>query len=397
MAAPGLARYAWGMESWQPCPRAFANLLAAVFALLQRTQPDPAQYDVVWYGPHWLRPGRRERWCPTRFMLYGGQLFGSVRVGSDWQEIVWRIGHDEVRFEGRFGWSSVRSDEPLWTEVLRQVRDRLRRALRDPERYHRFVDRVLPPDCRDGKIQRHWTWPRGVRTAMPERTIARAAAALAAGRARRPWPTFTLRRLRACETIAYGAAFPELRKLSPQRQRERRADTRHGGLLDLPPDDAAAFTRWYHGGARSGAHPFEIVFANPHGILLQPVEPFDEGPDRPPPGKRGWRLLLSVHALGYYTHALRMLIALDRARAPVDLVHDEAVFAAVRGDDEVDVGPDLYSVRYADLAERRPAALRHVRWQPVPRIEPIDAGQTARVEQVLRTGRPVPPAEPSAG
>lgn len=88
-----------------------------------------------------------------------------------------------------------------------------------------------------------------------------------------------------------------------------------------------------------------------------------------------------------------MAIALAAIEAPFDLLRAEKVFAAVRGDDEVEVGPDLYTVHYDELIAQRPQAARHIRWQPVPRLEPITAEQRVRVAHVLATGKPPPPPD----
>lgn len=218
---------------------------------------------------------------------------------------------------------------------------------------------------------------------MPERTIERAAKAIAAGRVREPWKELTLGRLRACEAAAYDSAFPKVRRLAALEKRKRLADTRDGGLLALPLDDAAAFVRWYHSRAWSGAHPFEIVFAHPHGILLQPHDEAASGASGAARAGPAWRLLLRVDTEGLYTQVLRMAIALNAMAAPFDLMRAEEVLAAVRGDDEVEVGPDLYSIHYAELIAARPQAARHVRWDPVPRIAPIEPDQKARVARAL--------------
>lgn len=70
--------------------------------------------------------------------------------------------------------------------------------------------------------------------------------------------------------VAYDAGFRELRAFSPRQKYQKKADGRHGGLLDLPPHDATAFEQWFHSPAWTGCHPWEIVFGHPHGIMLSP-------------------------------------------------------------------------------------------------------------------------------
>jgi len=47
--------------------------------------------------------------------------------------------------------------------------------------------------------------------------------------------------------IAYDSEFKELRALSAREKYTRRADGRHGGMLDLPPRNPKAFGRWFRG------------------------------------------------------------------------------------------------------------------------------------------------------
>lgn len=89
------------------------------------------------------------------------------------------------------------------------------------------------------------------------------------------------------------------------------ADGRHGGLLDLPPDDCIAFETWYHSQERWGAHPFEILAGdNNFGVMLR-VDLLRDG-------RNGWEYQLSVHAREFCELAARMAILLDRARVPFE-------------------------------------------------------------------------------
>lgn len=89
------------------------------------------------------------------------------------------------------------------------------------------------------------------------------------------------------------------------------ADGRHGGLLDLPPDDCAAFETWYHSQDRWGEHPFEILAGdNNFGVMLRV--------DLVRDGRNGWEYQLSVHGREFCELAARMAILLDRARVPFE-------------------------------------------------------------------------------
>jgi hypothetical protein len=131
-------------------------------------------------------------------------------------------------------------------------------------------------------------------------------------------------------------------------------------MLALAMDDAAAFECWYTSGARQGAHPFEIVFAHPHGILLSPLL---EGGT--------WRFVLSVDTLGLYTASAKMALAMAEQGAPIELFRRSEILAALRGEDWVEVGPLHGELSLAELRERRPDAVEHVEWKPVPRIRAL--------------------------
>lgn len=51
--------------------------------------------------------------------------------------------------------------------------------------------------------------------------------------------------------IAYDAGFKELCSFSPLQKYKKKADGRHGGLLDLSHHDADAFDKWFHSRAKN--------------------------------------------------------------------------------------------------------------------------------------------------
>jgi hypothetical protein len=74
-----------------------------------------------------------------------------------------------------------------------------------------------------------------------------------------------------------------------------------------------------------------------------------------------------------------MAVALGEHHIPFELVDHIAVLDALKGIDEVEVGPDLYAISFDELRERRPDALRFIRWDPIPEIHPITPDQAARI------------------
>jgi hypothetical protein len=333
--------------------------LRRVLGLLERLQPARSEGDVLWHGPFFIR--RPGEWWPTSFLRYRDELYCTVELSWSALTLVWEMGRNRIRFENEPSWSGACvNDARLWTRILDQVERRLVRAIENPEAYNHRVARLLPPRSRTGRIRRRLTWPRRSRLPMTTSELARLASALEQGKRAEPRRRLTLRRYLETAAIAYDAAIPGLRSLAPRKKYERKADSRHGGLLDLKPTDPRAFEAWYQGRDWVGAHPWEIVFAHPHGILLSPHR-----------AAGGWRFFLSVDALGLYRDAARMAIALGAAGVPFEMARAAEVIAALRGDDWVEVGPFRGQLALEELEERHPGARSRVCWDDPPRLLPL--------------------------
>lgn len=353
------------------------TLLRRIFALLQRLQPVPEEYDVLWRGPYFIP--RSGQWHPSTFMLYRGTLFVSLYIGWRWHGMSWPVGSDEIEAKRGLGSDADDLGEDIWQSALTQIERRLRSAVRDPEAYNRRVRRYLPLSCRTGKIERCLSWPKGTRRPLALRQVRRLERAMQ--RSCRPCPIreMTLARYLSVVAIAYDAAFKELRTLSAHEKYKARADGRHGGLMELPPDDAAAFSGWYHSGRWAGTHPWEIVFGHPHGILISPRQE-SEGTQ--------WSYRLSVSSEGWYATAARMALALVAADVPFEFFDSRRVTSALAGVDEVEVGPGLRQIHYDELRDLRPDALSAIRWDPIPALAPITPQQTVRVRNQLDSHDP---------
>jgi hypothetical protein len=329
-----------------------------VLGLLPQFQPVRSEGDTLWHGPFFIpRPGE---WWPTQFLRYRNELYCTIELGWSSLTLVWEVGRSRIRFEDQTSWHGAYvNGAELWTWILDQVERRLVQAIENPEAYNRRVARLLPLRSRTGRIKRRLTWPRRGRLPMTASELAELGSALEQGKRAESWRRLTLRRYLETAAIAYDSAIPELRSLTPKRKYERKADTRHGGLLELEPTDPRAFERWYEGPDWQGAHPWEIVFAHPHGILLSPHRVAG-----------AWRFFLSVDTLGLYRDAARMAIALGAAGVPFELVRAAEVIAALRGEDWVEVGPFRGQLALEELEERRPGATSRVCWDDPPRLLP---------------------------
>jgi hypothetical protein len=97
-----------------------------------------------------------------------------------------------------------------------------------------------------------------------------------------------------------------------------------------------------------------------------------------------WGFALWVDSPGWYADAARMALALAEKKFPFEFSNQKEVLDALKGVDDVDVGPDLYALRFDDLKRARPDALRSIRWDPLPRLGPITADQAARIPPRLK-------------
>ncbi len=286
---------------------------------------------------------------------YRERVFVEVELGSRRAQLVWDIVGGEVTIEPR---AFLGLPEPtglrFWATLLDQLERRLRSALRGEGAFNARVARRLPLNSRTGHILRKHAWPEDQVSPLSEARFDRLERAV-----RRGAESPALRKLSAAAylriaSVALGAAFRDLRGRSPLAAYRRRADGRHGGLLDLPRAGADAFRRWFQSRAWSGSHPWEIVFGHPHGIHLAPT--LEDG---------RWRFSLSVSNQGLALEAVKMAIALGAARIPFAL-HGAELVATLRGEDELEVGPLSRQVSLEELEELRPGSTRHVRWDPPP-------------------------------
>lgn len=348
-------------------PAGLSGLVRRTYRLLKRTQPMEGQYDVEWWGPYYIP--RRGEWLATRFTLYNGTLYGRIHDSTVGMGLSWHLATGQVERQrglGTGGYAEVQE----WAKALAQIERRLESALANISRYNANVSRRLLMACRHGRIQRGLTWPKQVKAAIPLTRINRAKRVLREA-ASRPWLTeMTKRRYLETAAIAYDACFKELRPFSALEKYRKKADDRHGGLLDLPDEDPEAFSKWYQSSSWAGTHPWEIIFGHPHGIMLSPRLHED---------KARWSYWLWVDSLGWYASAANMAIALGEREVPFEFQDGAAVLDALQGWDEVEVGPSFEQVEYEELRKQRPDALKLIRWDPIPEQQPITTDQGVRV------------------
>lgn len=302
-------------------------------------------------------------WWPTTFMRYRDRLFVEVELGTRRAQLVWDMVEGSVTIEQRaFLGQTEPTDVRFWGTLLDQVECRLRNALRDEGAFNARVARRLPLTSRTGHIRRRDAWPKGQRSPLTERQLARLERAVRLGAQSTALSKMSAETYLRIASVALVAAFRDLRERSPLEIYKRRADGRHGGLLDLARADAEAFRRWFQSHTWSGSHPWEIVFGHPHGIHLTPT--LADG---------HWRFWLSVSNHGLALAAVKMAIALGNGRIPFILHGKDELVATLSGQDELDVGPFSRQVSLEELEELRPGSSRHVRWDPPPALRVRDS------------------------
>jgi hypothetical protein len=347
-----------------------------LFELLRKTEPVPGAYDVEWWGPHFIT--RPRQWHRSRFLLYGGCLYGSLEIGWTTFSANWCVHSGVVSCQEGSSLATAGGSEELWEEALPQLIRRLRSALANPTAYNRRVQRLLPLEARTGRLLRKWTWPKGARAPLSRKDLGLLETACNRGDRAGSWKSLSSGEYFRLVGCMYNAAFPAVAGHSAKEIHASKADGRHGGLLDLSDDDPQAFLEWFKSRVWLGCHPWEIILGHPHGILFSPL--LSESGT--------WRFLLSVETPGLYIQAVKMALALGETGAPFRLKDRDSVVAALRGTDDLEIGSSYGMFSLVRLREVRPEAIDRVRWDLIPDIRPITSEERNRVGHVLRTGSP---------
>lgn len=350
-----------------PPPPPSKEAVLGFYQLLRQLEPTEDRMDVIWRGPFWV--DRTGAWRPMSVVLRRGTLRGQILFpgGPALMEANIRTGDVEWVDVDQPGWP--RGTE-IWPEAFPQLHERLRAAALNPEEYNRKVAEEMPPAWRTGKIQRRFTWREGAEQ-MSADLIEKVRQAARSAAARAPLPALSTGEYQRIAELGYDVAYPRERHLPRAEKHRIHADKRHGGMLDLPPGDADAFKEWFTSRRWEGAHPFEIAYGIPHGIVLWPEL-----------GEAGWRFKMWASDEIYHKEALLMLVALDEAGIPVEFPQTKRLLETFEGVDDVEVGPYRGQLRLEQLAKDRPDSISHVRWDPIEELATATADGRARIAWV---------------
>jgi hypothetical protein len=242
------------------------SLWAGFWDLLRQTEPRSGCYDVEWDGPYYIP--RPLQWHRSRFMVYGGTLFGFLEVGWSRLDAAWDLATGRLSYEARARSTGGVAAEQIWDRAMPQLVRRLDAAVADPDGYNRRVRRLLPLEARTGVVVRRWSWPSGTRAPLAPRELEALDAACRTGERSEPLASLTAATYLALAGVGYAAAYPELSGLSPREQHAAKADTRHGGGISSTDrkrwTPISAFPEPEARRQRGGVH----VVDRPHGTPL---------------------------------------------------------------------------------------------------------------------------------
>ncbi len=340
--------------------------LRACHAVLEEIEPLNSGSDSIWHL--WITTERGRLQDFGDYEEY--RDFGEVESREEFQEL-WRIEYpDEIQWRrlgviryrdrlffqlgnrlefdvdlesGKFSGVDVAEDEcrrlVLW--LLDSIGGEVRRFLRDPDAYNRDIEHRLPLSRRLGRVRRRSLWERsaevhrldeelGMENLVRFRRIVREMDDQAAVE------EMTLVDFLGFCAICYRAnAYRFESGMTPRQMYRAMADNRDDGLLEIPPDDPAAFSRWYREG-RLGGHPWEICRGGNRTHISLYVSPCDGG----------WQLRLAGFSTARAVETARMALALSEHGAPFVLEWRQEMLRMLAGDDLLGIVPEDIPLGY---------------------------------------------------
>ena len=138
-------------------------------------------------------------------------------------------------------------------------------------------------------------------------------------------------------SLGYQALNYPVAALSPKEQYFRYADGRDGGLRDIDPDSAEAFSWWYWTGPREG-HPWEVCRGGFGPSLHLNVQKRENG----------YYLVVAIYSPYWTVEAVRFYLALHRAGLPVWIQDADVLKDRLTGEERVGIVPAGVDPFYCD-------------------------------------------------
>lgn len=268
------------------------------------------------------------------YFYFGGKLLWTIPE-NDFQEESEKRYWDSEYYERFAGW------------LLEKITLEIIKLREDVRTYNLHIQENLPWSKRFGKILRNDYWEiLGTETIRPDISLG-AEMIEKFKRAVNEKKESQLPLLdemtanfyfRGCE-ICYDANDYFINKVGTLTPRDKYlsfADGRDAGLRDIEGDSPEAFTEWYFGGSRMGAHPWEICRGgNSTHISLYVLN------------KNGkWIFDLAGSSIVRVAETVRMAVALYENKIPFELREEEAIVRMVTGEDYIGIVPDSVFPRY---------------------------------------------------
>jgi hypothetical protein len=351
------ARRYRGAESTSP---EVLGRVRACHALLERIEPVQAGPDSIWSLWITTARGRLEDFGDYEDYREAGEVESREEFEELWRyeypdEVQWwRLGI--VRYEGRlffrlggklefdvdlesgkFSAIDVAQDDcrrlVLW--LLDAIDGEVRCLLSDPQAYNRELERRLPLSRRFGRIRRRDLWEVSTQVDRLDEELGAEDLELL-GRIVREMDDaaavkeMTLANYLSVCAICYQAnAYRHLEPgMTPREMYRAMADNRDAGLLEILPDDPAAFARWYRE-RHLGGHPWEICRGGNRTHISLHVTPRDVG----------WQLRLAGFSTSRAVETARMAIALSERAVPFVLEQRQEMLRMLTGEDFLGIVP----------------------------------------------------------
>jgi hypothetical protein len=345
--------------------RELLEQVRGLIALLGKIEPMVYGPDLLW--SFWIRTerGRLEDFADETEFLEAGEVESREELGNLWRleypdELQWwRLGiqHYQNRLffrlsgklafdveleSAKFSGIDVARSGRLVLWLMGSAGAEILRFVSDPEAYNRELGHSLPLCKRFGRIRRRDLWEASEEVARFDEELGEKALERFGEIVRKMDVVATVKEmtladyLRFCRICYQANGYEQLEpSMTPREMYRAMADNRDAGLLEIPPDDPSAFSRWYRD-RQLGAHPWEICRGGNRTHISLQVTPRGDG----------WQLFLAGFSMARAIETAKMAIALDESGVPFVLERREEMLSMLRGEDLLGIVPEDIPLGY---------------------------------------------------